>query len=69
MRKRWREAPRVLDYTRVAMVVVVVVAVAVAVVVAVAVAVAVVVVVVVPLRARRFTGASCFRARARFHDN
>lgn len=59
MRKRWREAPRVLDYTRVAMVVVVV---------AVAVAVAVVVV-VVPLRARRFTGASCFRARARFHDN
>lgn len=61
MRKRWREAPRVLDYTRVAMVVVVVVAVAVA--------VAVVVVVVVPLRARRFTGASCFRARARFHDN
>lgn len=60
MRKRWREAPRVLDYTRVAMVVVVV---------AVAVAVAVVVVVVVPLRARRFTGASCFRARARFHDN
>lgn len=60
MRKRWREAPRVLDYTRVAMVVVVVVAVAVAV---------AVVVVVVPLRARRFTGASCFRARARFHDN
>lgn len=62
MRKRWREAPRVLDYTRVAMVVVVVA-------VAVAVAAVVVVVVVVPLRARRFTGASCFRARARFHDN